>query len=375
MILSTQRSAAIEFVGVSKDYGELHVVRDLSLRIDEGEFVALLGPSGCGKSTLLKLIAGIEDPSAGEIYVGGQLVNYKLPRDRDIAMVFQNYALYPHMSVEQNIAYPLTTGFRRQFPAAELADKVAKVAEVVGIQNQLHKRPEQLSGGQRQRVALARAIIREPKAFLMDEPLSNLDALLREEMRHQLAILHKRVGRATVYVTHDQLEAMTLADRIVIMNEGIVQQVGTPREVFSRPANMFVAHFVGSPAMNFVEGEVAGPEQVMLRGITPVGVETMPSAQLGEKVTIGLRPTDIVSDFGGGGSTPLAGIAEDVEYTGVDHFYTLAMPEGVRLRIRDDTREGPKVGVHRRLSVAPQHVHVFDAQGCRLNVGTGRSPA
>ena len=370
MILSTQRNAAIEFVGVSKDYGELHVVRDLSLRIHEGEFVALLGPSGCGKSTLLKLIAGIEDPSAGEIYVGGQLVNYKLPRDRDIAMVFQNYALYPHMTVAQNIAYPLTTGLRRQFPAEELKGKVAAVADVVGIQDQLHKRPEQLSGGQRQRVALARAIIREPKAFLMDEPLSNLDALLREEMRHQLAILHKRVGRATVYVTHDQLEAMTLADRIVVMNEGIVQQVGTPREVFARPANTFVAHFVGSPAMNFIEGEVAGPTEVMLRGVTPVSVEAMPSARSGEKVTIGLRPTDIVSAFEGPGGTPLVGVVEEVEYTGVDHFYTLVMPDGVRLRIRDDSRQGPRAGDHRRLSVAPHHVHVFDAQGCRLNLGT-----
>ncbi|AVX04927.1 nod factor export ATP-binding protein [Maritalea myrionectae] len=367
MTQSNIENAAIEFVEVNKSYGDLHVVDNLTLSIEANEFVALLGPSGCGKSTLLKLISGIEAPSAGEIYVDGELVNYKLPRDRNVAMVFQNYALYPHMTVAQNIAYPLKTGFRRQFSAKEIEEKVLRVAEIVDIQSQLAKLPEHLSGGQRQRVALARAIIREPVAFLMDEPLSNLDALLRDGMRQQLMALHKRVGRATLYVTHDQLEAMTMANRIVVLNGGVVQQIGTPREVFHKPANMFVANFVGSPTMNFVRGLVAEDKRsVLLNGGVSLATHPMPTAEIGQPVTIGLRPTDLITARNEDAENVLTGHIFQTEYTGADHLCSLSLTGGEELRVRDDGRAMPNIGDTKRLKVDKDYVHVFDAAGIRI---------
>ncbi|OBJ44332.1 ABC transporter ATP-binding protein [Mycolicibacterium mucogenicum] len=234
---------------VTKSYtGGATAVQDLSLTIADGEFLILVGPSGCGKSTTLNMIAGLEDISSGELRIGGERVNEKEPRDRDIAMVFQSYALYPHMTVRQNIAFPLTLA---KMPKAEIAAKVEETAKILDLTALLDRKPAQLSGGQRQRVAMGRAIVRSPKAFLMDEPLSNLDAKLRVQMRTEIARLQARLGTTTVYVTHDQTEAMTLGDRVVVMSGGVAQQVGTPDELYNEPANLFVAGFIGSPSMNF----------------------------------------------------------------------------------------------------------------------------
>lgn len=234
---------------VSKSYPDgVTAVRDLSLTIADGEFVILVGPSGCGKTTTLNMIAGLDDISSGDLRIGGERVNEKAPKDRDIAMVFQSYALYPHMTVRQNIAFPLTLAKMKK---AAIAEKVEETARILDLTDLLDRRPSQLSGGQRQRVAMGRAIVRQPKAFLMDEPLSNLDAKLRVQMRGEIARLQRRLGTTTVYVTHDQTEAMTLGDRVVVMRAGVAQQIGAPDELYERPANLFVASFIGSPAMNF----------------------------------------------------------------------------------------------------------------------------
>jgi multiple sugar transport system ATP-binding protein len=237
---------------VTKSYANgATAVKDLSVTIADGEFIILVGPSGCGKSTTLNMIAGLEDISSGELRIGGERVNEKAPKDRDIAMVFQSYALYPHMTVRQNIAFPLTLA---KVKKAEIATKVEDAAKVLGLTELLDRKPGQLSGGQRQRVAMGRAIVRNPKAFLMDEPLSNLDAKLRVQMRSEIARLQSRLGTTTVYVTHDQTEAMTLGDRVVVLLGGVAQQIGTPEELYNRPVNLFVAGFIGSPAMNFFPG-------------------------------------------------------------------------------------------------------------------------
>jgi multiple sugar transport system ATP-binding protein len=241
--------AEIVLAHVSKNYPDgATAVKDLSLTIADGEFIILVGPSGCGKSTTLNMIAGLEDISSGDLTIGGERVNEKAPKDRDIAMVFQSYALYPHMTVRQNIAFPLTLAKMKK---AEIAQKVEDTAKILDLTDFLDRKPAQLSGGQRQRVAMGRAIVRKPKAFLMDEPLSNLDAKLRVQMRGEIARLQSRLGTTTIYVTHDQTEAMTLGDRVVVMRAGIAQQIGTPEELYERPVNLFVAGFIGSPAMNF----------------------------------------------------------------------------------------------------------------------------
>ncbi|WP_127580322.1 ABC transporter ATP-binding protein [Paenibacillus koleovorans] len=247
--------ARILFNHVYKQYGKDHlpVVKDFDMEIKEGEFVVFVGPSGCGKSTTLRMIAGLEEISKGEIYIGDTLINDLPPKDRDIAMVFQNYALYPNMSVYENIAFGLRL---RKLPKHEIDLSVKKAARILEIESFLGRRPKQLSGGQRQRVALGRAIVREPRVFLMDEPLSNLDAKLRVQMRTEIIKLHKQLGVTTVYVTHDQTEAMTMGSRIVVMKDGVIQQVDTPEQVYNNPANTFVAGFVGSPPMNFIEGRL-----------------------------------------------------------------------------------------------------------------------
>ncbi|MCV7301452.1 sn-glycerol-3-phosphate ABC transporter ATP-binding protein UgpC [Mycobacterium barrassiae] len=265
-------------------------VKDLSITIADGEFIILVGPSGCGKSTTLNMIAGLEDISSGELRIGGERVNEKAPKDRDIAMVFQSYALYPHMSVRQNIAFPLTLA---KMNKAEIAQKVDEAAKVLDLTEFLDRKPAQLSGGQRQRVAMGRAIVRNPKAFLMDEPLSNLDAKLRVQMRSEIARLQNKLGTTTVYVTHDQTEAMTLGDRVVVLLAGEVQQIGTPEELYSRPANLFVAGFIGSPAMNFF------PATITDIGVRlPFGEVTLPPEMhdllarrnAPKNVIVGLRP-------------------------------------------------------------------------------------
>jgi multiple sugar transport system ATP-binding protein len=246
---------SIEFKGVSKEFGGARVVDDLSLEIRDGEFVVLLGPSGCGKTTTLRMLAGLEAVTTGDILIGGERVNDIPTQHRDLAMVFQSYALYPHMTIAENIGYPLRV---RKIEKGERAKRVNRVAAMLEIEALLERKPRQLSGGERQRVALARAIVREPRAYLMDEPLSNLDARLRVQMRGELKRLQHQLGTTTIYVTHDQAEAMTLASRVAVMKNGRLQQFDTPMNIYNRPANRFVAEFVGSPSMNFIEGEIAG---------------------------------------------------------------------------------------------------------------------
>jgi ABC-type sugar transport system ATPase subunit len=322
---------AIELIDVGKQYGAVSVLTGVNLTIAEGEFIALLGPSGCGKSTLLKLIAGLEELSAGEIYVGGRLANYLKPSDRDVAMVFQNYALYPHMTVRENIGFPLKMS---GLAGDDIRRKVEGAAHFLQLGAQLDRFPDELSGGQRQRVALGRAIVREPLAFLMDEPLSNLDALLRVEMRTELVRLHKRVGRTTIYVTHDQVEAMTMANRIVLMHKGVIQQVGTPSEVYSHPANTFVATFVGSPPMNLFQGRVeyaagcrkfVGAFELPLQGI----------AAADGAATLGIRPEQVQIVPA---DTPqaLAATVELVERVGADSFVMSQLGNGATVNARVD---------------------------------------
>jgi multiple sugar transport system ATP-binding protein len=278
---------------VQKSYGRVVAVNDLSLEIKDREFVVLVGPSGCGKSTTLRMIAGLEEISGGSIAIGGRIVNDLQPKDRDIAMVFQNYALYQHMSVRDNLSFGLRN---RRVPSAEVAAAVAHAAKILSIEPLLDRRPRQLSGGQQQRVALGRCIVRNPKVFLFDEPLSNLDAQLRAQMRLELKELRQRVPTTSIFVTHDQVEAMTLGDRIVVMRDGLMQQVGTPLELYRRPANRFVAGFIGSPAMNLLElGVAANGERLLLAGS---GLRILLPARrfpglgrlIGQQVTVGMRP-------------------------------------------------------------------------------------
>jgi multiple sugar transport system ATP-binding protein len=283
--------AEIVLEHVSKSYPDGHrVVQDLNITIADGEFLILVGPSGCGKTTTLNMIAGLEAISSGELRIGGERVNEKAPKDRDIAMVFQSYALYPHMTVRQNIAFPLTLAKMKK---ADIAQKVEETAKILDLTELLDRKPSQLSGGQRQRVAMGRAIVRHPKAFLMDEPLSNLDAKLRVQMRGEIARLQRRLGTTTVYVTHDQTEAMTLGDRVVVMHGGVAQQIGTPDELYERPANLFVAGFIGSPAMNFFPATLTPVGLRLPFGevtLTPQVQEVIKQHPKPETVIVGLRP-------------------------------------------------------------------------------------
>jgi multiple sugar transport system ATP-binding protein len=281
--------ASIVLDGVTKVFGgDLVAVNDVSLQVGDGEFIVLVGPSGCGKSTILRLIAGLEEVTAGEIYIGDQQVTDLPPKERDVAMVFQNYALYPHMNVDQNIGFGLKL---RRTPARKMREQIVGAARVLSLEPQLNRKPAELSGGQRQRVAMGRAMVREPLAFLMDEPLSNLDAKLRVQMRTELARLHARLGTTTVYVTHDQVEAMTLGERVAVLKDGILQQVDLPKNLYSNPANLFVAGFLGSPPMNLVEARVAG------RTISFADFELPLPRELdgyeGRTVIVGIRPSDL----------------------------------------------------------------------------------
>ena len=282
--------AKIVLDGVTKTFGnEVIAVDDVSLEIGDGEFMVLVGPSGCGKSTILRILAGLEDVTAGEIFIGDRQVTDLPPKERDIAMVFQNYALYPHMSVEQNIGFGLRLS---KTPKAELRQRVREVAKILGLEPLLHRKPAELSGGQRQRVAMGRAMVREPQGFLMDEPLSNLDAKLRVQMRAELARLHDRLNTTTVYVTHDQVEAMTLGQRVAVLRDGVLQQVDTPQILYRHPANLFVAAFIGSPPMNLIEATV-GPGTLSFAGFElPIADGVDLSAFGGRTVILGIRPPD-----------------------------------------------------------------------------------
>ena len=283
---------SIEFRNVSKHFGGACVVDDLSLEIHDGEFVVLLGPSGCGKTTTLRMLAGLENVSEGDIFIAGERVNDIPTQHRDLAMVFQSYALYPHMTIAENIGYPLRV---RKIAKGDRADRVNRVAQMLEIEPLLERKPRQLSGGERQRVALARAIVREPRAYLMDEPLSNLDARLRVQMRGELKRLQHQLGTTTIYVTHDQAEAMTLASRVAVMKKGRLQQFDTPMNIYNRPANRFVAEFVGSPSMNFVEGEIDAATETFVSDSLRIPLHRSHLGKLSgqSKLTMGIRPEHI----------------------------------------------------------------------------------
>ncbi|MEQ1899431.1 MAG: sn-glycerol-3-phosphate ABC transporter ATP-binding protein UgpC [Devosia sp.] len=287
---------AVSIRNVRKNYGNIEVLHGVSVDIADGEFVILVGPSGCGKSTLLRMIAGLEEITSGDIDIGGRVVNNLAPKDRDIAMVFQSYALYPHMTVEQNMGFSLKL---QRVNKDETRKRVANAASILGLEPYLKRYPRHLSGGQRQRVAMGRAIVRNPAVFLFDEPLSNLDAKLRVQMRSEIKQNHQRLKTTTVYVTHDQIEAMTMADRIVVMHDGVIEQIGTPLELYDRPANLFVAGFIGSPAMNMIGGKLDGDQFVAADGTRiPLG-SIIPSNSMGRAVTLGVRPEHLSLDPNG----------------------------------------------------------------------------
>ncbi len=355
--------AQVVLKNISKRFDGVVAVREVTLTINDREFVVLVGPSGCGKSTTLRMIAGLEEVSAGEIYIGDRCVNDVPPKDRDIAMVFQNYALYPHMTVYDNMAFGLKL---RKLPKPEIQQRVADAAEILGIQELLHRKPRALSGGQRQRVAVGRAIVRKPQVFLFDEPLSNLDAKLRVQMRAELKKLHERLQATIVYVTHDQVEAMTMGDRIVILKDGSVQQVGEPLDVYERPANQFVAGFIGSPAMNFLEVTVGGADGgLALEGpgfrlpVTPEQTSRVEPYRA-KRLVMGIRPEDLRP---AGPTDPAESIIEApvtvVEPLGSDQFLELDL-SGVPLIARLDAHLRVRAHDRIRLVPVPGKVHLFD---------------
>jgi multiple sugar transport system ATP-binding protein len=355
----------LQLRGVGKAFGTVRVVRDLDLDVSQGEFVVLLGESGCGKSTTLRMIAGLDDVSEGRIYIKGRDVTDLAPMARDIAMVFQNYALYPHMDVAHNMSFALElAGVDRH----EIARRVNEAASILNISHLLQRKPKELSGGQRQRVAIGRCIVREPSIFLFDEPLSNLDAKLRAHMRTELAILHERLGKTTVYVTHDQVEAMTLASRIVIFDKGLIQQVGAPSEVFNRPANLFVAGFIGMPSMNLFDGTVQGVDGRATLGGPGFAFPLQGAAPAGQVLVAGVRPQSLRLAEGAG---MLALQVDVVEYLGMESLLVGRIAGGGDERVTAvlPGQRGDLLRQTVALEMDPAALHVFDkATGRRVDV-------
>jgi multiple sugar transport system ATP-binding protein len=350
--------AAVTIAAVQKWFGNTHVIRGVDIAIEDGEFCVLVGPSGCGKSTLLRMIAGLEEIGQGTIAIGGRVVNLVAPKERDIAMVFQNYALYPHMTVRENLSFALTLA---KMPKQEIAARVARAADILGLKELLDRYPRQLSGGQRQRVAMGRAIVRNPQVFLFDEPLSNLDAKLRVQMRTEIKELHQRLKTTSIYVTHDQIEAMTMADRIVVMRDGLVEQQGAPLDLYDRPANTFVAGFIGSPAMNMVPGTVRAGREVEFADGVRLPVPEGARADEGQPVLFGIRPEHCAPSD--------AGLPADVvvvEPTGADtQLYCRFGGQDFTAVVRDRT----PVVAGERVMLRPdlKRSHLFDAStGRRL---------
>jgi sn-glycerol 3-phosphate transport system ATP-binding protein len=370
----------LTFEHVTKEFpGGTMAVRDLSLAIGDGEFMIFVGPSGCGKTTALRMVAGLEKITSGTISIGDREINDISPRDRDIAMVFQNYALYPHMTVRKNLAFGLK---ERKTPKDEIEKRVTEVSAMLGIDDLLARRPAQLSGGQRQRVAMGRALVREPAAFLLDEPLSNLDAKLRVQVRGDLKRLHQRLGITTIYVTHDQVEAMTLGDRVAVMSNGVLQQLGAPQDVYDRPANLFVAGFIGSPPMNLLRAEARG-------GVANAGDLSLPIAGLPDgDVVLGLRPEHLRPATDGQPSTEfqvevVEPLGDGVIVHGTVSGTLVTAPSGddeVLPRLAGERAEittkfeptlRPTPGERMRLMIAPHHVHVFDGRTGEVIVAAG----
>jgi len=346
--------AAVEIIDVRKSYGDQAVIHGVSIAIANGEFVALVGPSGCGKSTLLRMIAGLEEITGGDIRIGDKVVNTLPPKDRDIAMVFQNYALYPHKTVAENMGFALKL---RKTPRDEIDQRVKRAAEILDLMPYLNRYPRQLSGGQRQRVAMGRAIVRAPQVFLFDEPLSNLDAKLRVQMRAEIKELHQRLKTTTVYVTHDQVEAMTMADKIVVLHDGIVEQVGTPLELYDRPSNLFVAGFIGSPAMNMFKGVIRGgaaPHFEAADG-TKLPLTSAPATSDGREAVYGIRPEHLVL---GGELRPQVTV---IEPTGSE-TQVIAKLAGEKITgvFRERVNVAPGEAI--AMSPDPSQVHLFDGK-------------
>jgi multiple sugar transport system ATP-binding protein len=353
--------ASVAIRDVRKAFGSVHVLHGVSVDIRDGEFVVLVGPSGCGKSTLLRMIAGLEHITGGEIRIGDRVVNHLPPKERDIAMVFQNYALYPHMTVGDNLAFSMTL---RGASKQEIKSRIERAAGILGLTAYLDRYPRQLSGGQRQRVAMGRAIVRDPKVFLFDEPLSNLDAKLRVQMRTEIKELHQRLKTTTVYVTHDRIEAMTMADKIVVMHDGRVEQIGGPLDLYDRPQNIFVAGFIGSPAMNFLNGKIRvnGKADFEAAEGVHLPIAAAPTGSDGRPIVYGVRPEHFVIDGEGAEST-----VQVVEPTGseIQVVARLGTEEVVAVfRERHEFKPGDKI----RLRPDPRSIHLFDASsGQRLN--------
>ncbi len=348
--------ASVSIRNVEKHFGAVRIIRDISVDIADGEFVILVGPSGCGKSTLLRMIAGLESISKGGIDIGGRTVNNLPAKERDIAMVFQNYALYPHMTVADNMGFSLKL---KRVASDEIKARVTRAADILGLGSLLDRYPRQLSGGQRQRVAMGRAIVRDPQVFLFDEPLSNLDAKLRVQMRSEIKDLHRRLGTTIVYVTHDQIEAMTMADRIVVMRDGIIEQVGRPLDLYDKPANRFVAGFIGSPAMNFIEGAIeAGGGTPTFRTASGISLPLPARAAslAAGPAVYGIRPEHVTLAPDG-----VALEVKTVEPTGSEvmvHGHIGTEPLFCLFRERLDTSPGAILN----LKIAPENVHLFDAK-------------
>jgi multiple sugar transport system ATP-binding protein len=349
--------ASVSINNVGKYYGALEVLKGISIDIDDGEFVILVGPSGCGKSTLLRMIAGLEDISSGDLEIGDRVVTDLAPKDRDIAMVFQNYALYPHMTVAQNMAFSLRLA---GVAKAELQSKVKQAADILGLESLLERYPRQLSGGQRQRVAMGRAIVRDPQVFLFDEPLSNLDAKLRVQMRSEIKQLHQRLKTTTIYVTHDQVEAMTMADKIVVMQSGVIEQMGAPLDLYDRPSNMFVAGFIGSPSMNFIRGNI-GPEGFRTDDGMVLPTRAEDRQLKPQSAVYGIRPEHLrLSDTGIPAEVvvvePMGSETQVILHLGGQQM------TGV-FRERVDAKPGSTI----RIAADEPNVHLFATGGSRLN--------
>ena len=348
---------AITLKAVEKWYGEVQVIKGVDLEINDGEFVIFVGPSGCGKSTLLRMIAGLEETSRGQVVIDGRDATAEPPSKRGLAMVFQSYALYPHMSVAENMGFSLKTAGA---PKAEIDEKVSEAARALRLEAYLDRRPKDLSGGQRQRVAIGRSIVRDPTAFLFDEPLSNLDAALRVEMRYEIAKLHDQLTSTMVYVTHDQVEAMTLADRIVVLSAGRIEQVGSPRELYEKPGNLFVAQFIGSPKMNVLPCTVSGGAFSLEEG------RSGPAPGADGAVHLGIRPEAIA--LGQPGTGNLDGVVDLVEYLGADNYLVVDCGAAGKLTVRAGGEEVIHVGDQVGLSFAEDKTHFFDPDGLALRM-------
>jgi ABC-type sugar transport system ATPase subunit len=334
--------ATVSLQGLHKSFGSTEVIKDVSIEVKDREFVALVGPSGCGKSTLLRMIAGLETTTSGDIAIGDKVVNEVMPSDRKVAMVFQSYALYPHMTVRQNMSFGLeVTGH----PKLEIIDKVDRAANILQLENLLDRKPKQLSGGQRQRVAIGRAIVRDPEVFLFDEPLSNLDAELRVQMRVELALLHKQLNATMIYVTHDQVEAMTLADKIVVLRDGIIEQIGAPMELYNKPANEFVAGFIGSPRMNMIPVKTA----------TDAGWK---DAGIAGAFKIGVRPEHLVRS-----KTGLEGVVYYVEHLGGQTLTHIKLPDNTDLTLVEPGEHNYNRGDNLKVEPETKSIHAFDKGG------------